>query len=153
MWAWVFIFRLAAIKCVGELGCLPSTVAFVRSPSRYRLLASSVPCLPRSGNFWDPARESSTSSCSAFNCSASLEPSGTGALNSKVERLEVESPATMVEANPKASYSVIVHTWALKGLPSHNFGVYVYTIKLHGAFGKVAVWNILSAWTLSFLTS
>ena len=24
------------------------------------------------------------------------------------------------------------HAWALKGLPYHNFGVYVYTIKLHG---------------------
>ena len=29
----------------------------------------------------------------------------------------------------------IVDTWALKGLPYHNFGVYVYTKKLHGAFG------------------
>ena len=29
----------------------------------------------------------------------------------------------------------IVHTWALMGLPYQNFGVYVYTIKLHGAFG------------------
>ena len=35
----------------------------------------------------------------------------------------------------KAPCSCMVHTWALKGLPYHNFGVYVYTIKLHGAFG------------------
>ena len=36
---------------------------------------------------------------------------------------------------PKAPCSFIVHTWALKGLPYHTFGVYVYTTKLHGAFG------------------
>ena len=37
---------------------------------------------------------------------------------------------------PKAPCSLIVHTWALKGLPCHNFGVFVYTIKLQGALGK-----------------
>ena len=40
------------------------------------------------------------------------------------------------KANPKAQCSFIVHTWALKGLPYHNSGVYVYTVKLHGAFGE-----------------
>ena len=44
-----------------------------------------------------------------------------------------------VAAIPKASCSFIVDTWALKGLPYHNFGVYVYTIKLHGAFGNGSV--------------
>ena len=29
----------------------------------------------------------------------------------------------------------MVDTWALKGLPYHDFGVYVYAMKLHGAFG------------------
>ena len=29
----------------------------------------------------------------------------------------------------------MVDTWALKGLPYYDFGAYVYTIKLHGAFG------------------
>ena len=36
---------------------------------------------------------------------------------------------------PKAPCSFIVHTWALKGLPYHNFGFHVNTIKLHEAFG------------------
>ena len=40
-------------------------------------------------------------------------------------------------ASSKAPCSFRVHTWALKGLPYHHFGVYVYTIKLHGAFGNV----------------
>ena len=35
----------------------------------------------------------------------------------------------------KAPCSFMVDTWALKGLPYHDFGAYVYTIKLHGAFG------------------
>ena len=35
---------------------------------------------------------------------------------------------------PKTPCSFILHTWVLKGLPYHNFEVYVYTIKLHGAF-------------------
>ena len=42
---------------------------------------------------------------------------------------------THVSSLPKAPCSFIVHTWALKGLPYHNFGVQVYTVKLHGAFG------------------
>ena len=29
----------------------------------------------------------------------------------------------------------MVHTWALKGLPCHSFGVFLYTIQLRGAFG------------------
>ena len=37
----------------------------------------------------------------------------------------------------KASCSCMVYTWALKGLPYHNFGAYVSAIKLHGAFGMV----------------
>ena len=40
---------------------------------------------------------------------------------------------------PKAPYSVIVDTWALKRLPYHHFGVYVYTTELHGAFGNVTL--------------
>ena len=31
----------------------------------------------------------------------------------------------------------MVYTWALKGLPYHDFGAYVYTIKPHGALGLV----------------
>ena len=31
----------------------------------------------------------------------------------------------------------MVDTWALKGLPYHDFGVYVYAMKLHRAFGLV----------------
>ena len=38
---------------------------------------------------------------------------------------------------PKAPCSFIVDTWALKALPYHDFGVYVYTITLHGAFWHV----------------
>ena len=34
--------------------------------------------------------------------------------------------------------SVCLYTLALKGLPYHNFGVYVYTIKLDGASRFVA---------------
>ena len=40
-----------------------------------------------------------------------------------------------VESYPKAPCSFIVDTWALKGLPCYDFGVYAYAIKLHGAFG------------------
>ena len=36
---------------------------------------------------------------------------------------------------PKAPYSAIVYVWALKRLPYHYFGVYVYTIRVHGALG------------------
>ena len=42
-------------------------------------------------------------------------------------------------SNPKAPCSFRVDTWALKGLPYHGFGVSVYTIKLHGAFGKFMI--------------
>ena len=31
----------------------------------------------------------------------------------------------------------MVYTWASKGLAHHNFGIYVRTIKLLGAFGFV----------------
>ena len=34
---------------------------------------------------------------------------------------------------PKAPCSFMVDTWALKGVRYHDFGAYVYTIKLHGA--------------------
>ena len=46
-------------------------------------------------------------------------------------------PKGLLGLFPKAPCSFIVHIWALKGLPYHNFAVYVYTIKLHGAFGVV----------------
>ena len=46
------------------------------------------------------------------------------------------TPYLSVSKFPKAPCSVIVDTWALKRLPYHHFGVYVYTIELHGAFGK-----------------
>ena len=36
---------------------------------------------------------------------------------------------------PMAPCNFTGDTWALKDLPYHDFGVYVYTIKLHGAFG------------------
>ena len=36
---------------------------------------------------------------------------------------------------PKAPCSFMVDTWALKGLPYHDFGVCVYTRNLHGASG------------------
>ena len=36
---------------------------------------------------------------------------------------------------PKAPCSLMVPTWALKGLPYQYFGVYVSTINLPGAFG------------------
>ena len=39
-----------------------------------------------------------------------------------------------VFGSPEAPCSCIVRTWALKGLPYHDFGVYVYAIKLNGAF-------------------
>ena len=38
---------------------------------------------------------------------------------------------------PESICSFIVDTWALKGLPYHDFGVHVHTIKLHGAFGHI----------------
>ena len=43
---------------------------------------------------------------------------------------------------PKAPCSGIVDTWAFKRLPYHHFGVYVYTLELHGAFwlGKKKQW-------------
>ena len=40
--------------------------------------------------------------------------------------------------DPKAPCSFIVATWASKGLPYHDFGAYVDTIKLHAAFGRTA---------------
>ena len=43
---------------------------------------------------------------------------------------------------PKAPCSFIVNTWAVKGLPYHDFGGYVYTVKLHGAFG-IGTWELL----------
>ena len=42
--------------------------------------------------------------------------------------------------SPKHS-SFMVDTWALTELPYHDFGVYVYAMKLHGAFGS---YNLLS---------
>ena len=36
---------------------------------------------------------------------------------------------------PKAPCRVIVDTLALKRLPYQHFGVYAYTVELHGAFG------------------
>ena len=36
---------------------------------------------------------------------------------------------------PKAPCSFMVDTWALQGLPYHDFGVSAYTMKLHGVFG------------------
>ena len=39
-------------------------------------------------------------------------------------------PCTIQGAAPKAACSCIVPMWALKGLPYHNFGAYVYTIML-----------------------
>ena len=30
---------------------------------------------------------------------------------------------------PKAPSSVVIHTWAFKGIPYQNFGIYVYTTK------------------------
>ena len=35
------------------------------------------------------------------------------------------------------SNNSFIHAWALKGLPYDKWGVYVYTIKLHGAFGEI----------------
>ena len=35
----------------------------------------------------------------------------------------------------KAPCSCMVYTWAFKGLSYHDFGIYVCTVKLHGAFG------------------
>ena len=42
--------------------------------------------------------------------------------------------------SPKAPCSFMVDTWALTGLPYHDFGVYVYAMKLHGAFGFSRLW-------------
>ena len=36
---------------------------------------------------------------------------------------------------PKAPGRYMVYAWALKGLPYHDFGVYVHTIQLHRAVG------------------
>ena len=36
---------------------------------------------------------------------------------------------------PKAPCSFMVDPWAFKRIPYHDFEVYVYTIKLHAAFG------------------
>ena len=38
---------------------------------------------------------------------------------------------------PKAPCNCIVDTWAFNHLPYHNFGAYVCTIRLLGAFGIV----------------
>ena len=38
-------------------------------------------------------------------------------------------------SEPKAPCSFVVHTWALQGLPYHNFKENACTITLHGAFG------------------
>ena len=45
--------------------------------------------------------------------------------------------AFMLALLQKAPCSVIVYTSALKQLWYHHFGVYVYTIKPHGALGSV----------------
>ena len=54
---------------------------------------------------------------------------------------------TSMVSFPKAPCSVIVNTWALKGLAYHNLGGNVYTIKLHGAFGffnfRAFFWSLL----------
>ena len=44
---------------------------------------------------------------------------------------------------PKAPCSYMVHTWSWKELPYHYLRAYVYTIKLHGAFGlaMLRIWN------------
>ena len=39
-----------------------------------------------------------------------------------------------LDRNPKALYSCVVYTWAWKGVLYHDFGVYLDTLKLHGAF-------------------
>ena len=72
-----------------------------------------------------------------------MEPQNkTGELLRKVQLLRVQGVAGARSSGefpgfrgsyPKAPCIFIVDTWALKGLPYHNFGVYVYTIKLHGA--------------------
>ena len=41
--------------------------------------------------------------------------------------------------SPKAPCTDIVTTWALKGLLYHDFGAYVHTIVVLGAFGIVSV--------------
>ena len=49
---------------------------------------------------------------------------------------------------PKAPGSFAVYTgytWASKGFPKHNFGVYVHTLELHGALGfflKSNLWSM-----------
>ena len=52
-----------------------------------------------------------------------------------LHRLEdsLSSNSGIEAPDPKASCSVIAYIWALKGLPYHHFGVYVYATKLHGA--------------------
>ena len=57
---------------------------------------------------------------------------------------------TRVLKHRKAPCSFIVDTWALKGLPYHDFEVYAYTIKLHGAFGTLGTWTLWEkhAWEL-----
>ena len=39
--------------------------------------------------------------------------------------------------NPMAPSSCMGFTWALKGFPCRNFGIYVYTISEPGAFKKI----------------
>ena len=57
----------------------------------------------------------------------------------ELELTSSESPTKMMAVpHPKAPCSFIVDTWALKGLPYHDFGAYVDTIKLHGAFRSVS---------------